>query len=38
MIKVFSPTDKTFYSNGDVVLQALKAKAHKEDNYKGDLL
>lgn len=34
MIKIFSPTDKTFYSNGDVVLQPLKAKAHKENIYK----
>lgn len=32
MIKIFSPTDKTFASNGDVVLQAVKAKVHKEDN------
>lgn len=32
MIKVFSPTDKTFISNGDVVLQPLKAKSHKENN------
>ena len=41
MIKIFSPTDKTFYFNGDVVLQLLKAKVHKEDNggyYKGGLL
>ena len=41
MIKLFSPTDKTFASNGDVVLQPLKAKVHKEDNgdyYKGGLL
>lgn len=26
MIKVFSPNDKTFTSNGDVVIQPLKAK------------
>lgn len=32
MIKIFSPTDKIFSSNGDVVLQAVKAKVHKEDN------
>lgn len=32
MIKIFSPTDKTFASNGDVILQAVKAKVHKEDN------
>ena len=38
MIEIFSPTDRTFTSNGDVVLQPLKAKVHKEDNYKGDLL
>lgn len=38
MIKIFSPTDKTFQSNGDVVLQPLKVKVHKGDNYKGDLL
>ena len=32
MIKIFSPTDKIFSSNGDVVLRPLKAKVHKEDN------
>ena len=32
MIKIFSPTDKIFSSNGDIVLQPLKAKVHKEDN------
>ena len=32
MIKIFSPTDKIFSSNGDVVIQPLKAKVHKEDN------
>lgn len=32
MIKIFSPTDTIFSSNGDVVLQPLKAKIHKEDN------
>ena len=38
MIKIFGSTDKDFTSNGDVVLQPLRAKVHKEDNYKGDLL
>ena len=32
MIKVFSPTDTTFISNGDKVLQAVRAKIRKEDN------
>lgn len=32
MIKVFGQTDTSFSSNGDVVLQPLKAKVHKEDN------
>ena len=32
MIRVFSPTDTDFYSNGDVVLRPYKAKVHKEDN------
>ena len=32
MIKVFSPTDKVFYSNGDVVVKATSAKVHCEDN------
>ena len=32
MIKVFGQTDKSFSSNGDVVLRPLKAKVHKEDN------
>lgn len=32
MLKVFSPSDKIFTSNGDAVLQAFKAKVHKEDN------
>lgn len=32
MIKVFGTTDKTFSSNGDVVLKPLKAKVHKQDN------
>ena len=32
MIKVFGQTDTLFSSNGDVVLQAVKAKVHKADN------
>ena len=32
MIRVFSPTDTDFSSNGDVVLRPYKAKIHKEDN------
>jgi len=32
MIRVFGATDKTFSSNGDVVLRPLKAKLHKVDN------
>ena len=32
MIKIFGSTDKDFTSNGDVVLQPLRAKVHKEDN------
>ena len=32
MIKIFSPTDKSFTSNGDAVIVPLKAKIHKEDN------
>lgn len=32
MIKIFSKTDKTFTSNGDVVINPFKAKVHKEDN------
>lgn len=32
MIKVFSQTDTSFASNGDVVLKPLKAKVHKKDN------
>lgn len=34
MIRVFSPTDKTFISNGDAVIRPFKAKVHKEDNGK----
>lgn len=32
MIKVFGPTDKTYTTNGDIVIQPFKAKVHKEDN------
>lgn len=32
MIRVFSPNDKIFTSNGDVVINPLKAKVHKQDN------
>ena len=32
MIKVFGQTDKTFASNGDIVLQPFKAKVTKKDN------
>lgn len=32
MLRVFSPTDTDFSSNGDIVLQPYKAKVHKEDN------
>ena len=32
MIKVFSPTDKSFISNGECVLLPLKANVHKADN------
>ena len=32
MIRVFGQTDTVFTSNGDCVLQPLKAKVHKEDN------
>lgn len=32
MIKIFSPTDKTFTSNGDKIIIPTKAKIHKEDN------
>ena len=34
MIRVFSPNDKIFTSNGDTVIQPFKAKVHKEDNGK----
>ncbi len=32
MIKIFGQTDKIFNSNGDIVLNAVKAKIRKEDN------
>ncbi len=32
MIKVFGKTDKIFSSNGDVIIQPLKAKVYKQDN------
>ena len=32
MIKLFQSTDKTYTSNGDLVIKPLKAKVHKEDN------
>ena len=32
MIKLFQSTDKTYASNGDIVITPLKAKVHKEDN------
>ena len=32
MIRVFGQTDKTFTSNGDIVLRPLKARVHKKDN------
>ena len=32
MIRVFSPNDKIFTSNGDAVIKPFKAKVHKEDN------
>lgn len=32
MIRLFSSNDKTFATNGDIVIKPLKAKIHKEDN------
>ena len=32
MVRIFGQTDKTFTSNGDVVVRPLKAKVHKADN------
>lgn len=34
MIRVFSPNDKIFTSNGDAVIQPFKTKVHEEDNGK----
>lgn len=34
MIRIFSPNDKIFTSNGDAVIRPFKAKVHKEDNGK----
>ena len=32
MIRLFSSNDKVFTSNGDIVINPIKAKVHKEDN------
>ena len=32
MIRLFSSDDKTFTTNGDIVIKPLRAKVHKEDN------
>lgn len=32
MIRLFGTTDRTYQSNGDLVIRAIKAKVHKEDN------
>lgn len=32
MLRIFSPADKTYTTNGDKVIQPLKATVHKEDN------
>lgn len=32
MIKIFGQTDRSFLSNGDVVVQPIRAKVRKEDN------
>lgn len=32
MIRIFSPNDKIFTSDGDSVIQPLKPKVHKADN------
>ena len=34
MIRVFSPNDRIFTSNGDAVIRPFRAKVHKEDNGK----
>ena len=36
MIRIFGPSDTTFITNGDVVVQPIKAKVRKVDN--GDFL
>lgn len=32
MLRIFKPTDKTYVSNGDKIVQPTKATVHKEDN------
>lgn len=32
MLRIFKPTDKTYISNGDKIIQPTKATVHKEDN------
>ena len=32
MLRIFKPTDKTYASNGDKIIQPMKAVVHKEDN------
>ena len=32
MLRIFAPTDKTYTTNGDKVIQPLKATVHKSDN------
>lgn len=32
MLRIFKPTDKDYRSNGDKIIQPLKATVHKEDN------
>ena len=32
MIRVFGPTNKSYPSNGNVIVRPLKATVHKEDN------
>lgn len=32
MLRIFQPTDKTYTSNGDKIIQPTKATVHKEDN------
>lgn len=38
MIRVFSPNDKIFMSNGGAVIQLFKANVHKEDNGKSEII